>query len=319
MLRLAERLIRDEGLLARGDRVLCACSGGPDSTALLHALALLRPRLGHEVVAHGVDHGLRTGAGAELALARDLAARLGVPFAATRVDVAPGSNLQARAREARLAALAAAAEAHGASAIATGHTADDRAETFLLRLLRGAGPHGLAVLPPRAPLPPARTPASREDQPAPSAHNVELIRPLLLARRSDVLAHLRRHELAFAEDPSNADPRFLRARVRRELIPLMEDLSPGIVDHLSALADMLAHERHGKGGEREATGAGSHTGPGEPDLPVPLGRAQRLAIERARKLGRPIRVRVKGGAEMALAFPGDDLVLIEGQPARRRP
>jgi tRNA(Ile)-lysidine synthase len=277
LLRLAERLILDEGLLHRGDLVLCACSGGPDSTALLHVLALLQPRIGHRVAAHGVDHGLRAEAAAELTRVRDLAVRLGVSFSTTRVDVAPGPNLQARARAARLAALAAAAEAQGARAIATGHTADDRAETFVLRLLRGAGPRGLAVLPPRAPLP--------FDPDSPAA-GVQLIRPLLLARRADVLAHLRRHALEFSEDPSNEDPRFSRVRVRREVLPLLEDLSPGVVDHLCALADMLANP------------AGSADV--DPDVLL-LGRAQRLAIERARKLGRSVRVRVRGGRE--LGFP----------------
>ncbi len=300
--RLAERLIRDEGLFGRGDVVLCACSGGPDSTALLHVLALLRPRIGHALVAHGVDHGLRGAAAAELELAGALAGRLGVPFSITRVEVAPGGNLQERAREARLAALAAAARAHGARAIATGHTAEDRAETFLIRLLRGAGPRGLAVLPPRAPL---SVPCAEGDP------RVELIRPLLLARREDVLAHLRRHALPFAEDPSNQDPRFVRARVRRELVPLLETLSPRIVEHLCALADMLASEQ---AGAEEGAGAGA-----DPAAAAALGRAQRLAIERARKLGRPVQVRVRGGTEIALAFPGDRSVPIDGRPARRRP
>lgn len=302
---LTERLVRDEALFGRGDVVLCACSGGPDSTALLHVLALLRPRLGHAVVAHGVDHGLREAAAAELALAGAVAERLGVPFSITRVEVAPGSNLQERAREARLAALAAAAGAAGARAIATGHTADDRAETFLIRLLRGAGPRGLAVLPPRAPL---SVPCASGG----SGSEVELIRPLLLARREDVLAHLRRHALPFAEDPSNQDPRFVRARVRRELVPLLESLSPRVVEHLCALAEMLAHER-GEGDEQERAAAPDEA------ATAALGRAQRLAIERARKLGRPVRVRIRGGAEISLAFPGDETVPIEERPARRRP
>ncbi|WP_438005584.1 tRNA lysidine(34) synthetase TilS [Sorangium sp. So ce321] len=306
LIRLAERLIRDERLFARGDVVLCACSGGPDSSALLHVLALLRRRIGHEVVAHGVDHGLRAAAAAELSLARDLAERLGVPFSTTRVDVAPGANLQARARAARFAALAAASAAHGARAIATGHTADDRAETLLLRLLRGAGPRGLAVLPPRAPL-------SRDlaGEALGAAAEVELIRPLLQARRADVLAHLDRHRLVFAEDPSNADPRFTRVRVRRELLPLLEDLSPAIVEHLCALSDMLVAGR-----ERPSDGDPAVLN-GDDPLSISLGRAQRFAIERARKLGRPLRVRVRGGGEIALGFPEESSVLIEDRSTRR--
>ena len=286
LLRLVERLARDEGLFARGDIVLCACSGGPDSTALLHALALLRKRFGHEVVAHGVDHGLRPEAASELALARQVAEAAGVPFAITQLHVEPGGNLQARARSARLEALAIAAIVAGASAIATGHTADDRAETLLMRLLRGSGPHGLAVLPPTAPLP-VPLPAGHAD-PAPM-----LIRPLLRARRADVLAHLTRHRLPFAHDPSNADPRFARVRVRRELVPLLEDLSPRVVDHLCSLADMMLSEA-------------------DPLAALGLGRAQRQAIERAQRLGRKgIELRLRGGRCVDATFPGGQIVLTE--------
>ena len=272
LLRLAARLIRDERLVARGERVLCACSGGPDSTALLHVLASLRGEIGHEVVAHAVDHGLRPPdeVAAELRLVEETAGALGVPFGVARVAVAPGGNVQARARAARLEALARAARAAGASAIATGHTADDRAETFLLRLLRGAGPAGLAVLPPRAPVP------------LPGTGDLRLVRPLLAARRADVLAHLARHGLRAAEDPSNRDPRFARVRVRRELLPLLEDLSPRVVEHLGALADALADDA-------EARPAST------------LGRAQRVAVRRAERLGRPaVTLRLAGGRDVAL-------------------
>jgi len=278
---LVERMVRDEALFARGDVVVCACSGGPDSTALLHALAWLQRRIGHRLVAHGVDHGLRPEAADELALVARLAEALGVPFEVTRVEVGSGSNLQARARAARLDALERAAKSVGARVIAMGHTADDRAETLLLRLLRGAGPRGLAVLPPSAPLP--------------GGHGgVRLIRPLLRARRVDVLAHLHRHRLVFAEDPSNVDPRFTRVRVRHELVPLLEDLSPRIVEHLCALADMLPQELDAE------------------DPLLELGRAQRQEVERARRLGRrELRLRVRGGREVVVTFPDERIVLIE--------
>lgn len=284
LLRLAERLVRDERLFSRGDVVLCACSGGPDSTALLSVLARLRGAIGHTLVAHGVDHGLRADAAAELSIAARVAEPLGVPFGVTRVEVAPGANLQARARTARYEALAQAARDAGARVIATGHTADDRAETCLIRLLRGAGPRGLAVLPPRAPLPHGGSGPG---------HAADLVRPLLAARRRDVMAHLERHALAYASDPSNQDARFLRVRVRRELVPLLEELSPGIVEHLSALSDMLG---------------------GLPDDAAleGLGRAQRLAVERARRLGRrSVRLRLPGGRDTLATFRDGRIVLIE--------
>ena len=264
LITLTTRTLREECGVVRGDRILVAVSGGPDSMALLDVLARLAPKLGVEVTAHGVDHGLRPEARAELDLAEAHARRLGVPFGRSLVDVEAGGNLQARARTARYGALERAQQGSGATLLATAHHADDRAETVLLRLLRGSGPGGLAVL---------------------EARSGTRIRPLIRARRADVLSHLERHHVAFASDPSNRNRRYLRVRVREELLPLMTELSPGIVGHLNALADALL----------------------SPELPeklesdrasVALGRAQRLLLGRARMLGqRRARVRLSGGWE----------------------
>jgi tRNA(Ile)-lysidine synthase len=222
LLTCVARTLIDRRPFAAGERVLVATSGGPDSTALLDVLARLRRRGGLAgslvLVAHGVDHGLRESAAAELDLAEALAARHDIPFGRTRVSVASGGNLQARARAARRAALLAAAKAAGATAIATAHHADDRAETVLLRLLRGGGARALAPLPLR---------------------DGAWTRPLLGVTRSDVEAHVSRHSLPVARDPSNDDPRFARTRVRREVLPLLQSLDPAIVEHLNALADEL--------------------------------------------------------------------------------
>jgi len=272
-LTLANRLVRDEQLFGRGDRVLCACSGGPDSTALLDVLALLRARLGHELWAVGVNHGLRAEADQELDVAREVAARHEVPFRKVRVRLEAGANLQARARDARHGALQRVARQLGAAVVAIGHTADDRAETVAMRLLAGAGPRGLGVLPPRS------SPAA-----ARGWAGADLVRPLVGARRADVMAHLARRELPHSEDPSNRDLRFLRVRVRRQLMPLLEALSPGIVGHFCALADMM--RRLGQG-----------------DPLASLTRAQRLALERALELrqGRTA-IRLPGGQELELRF-----------------
>lgn len=229
---IARRALTGECALERGKTLLVAVSGGPDSMALLDVAARLAHELGLGLFAHGVDHGLRADAALELDLAEAHAASLDVPFARSRVAVARGGNVQARARAARWQALELAAQSVRADAIATAHHADDRAETLLLRLLRGAGPRGLAVLPPRAPSPSG-------------AGGVEVVRPLLRARRDEILAYLARHAIAFARDPSNLDRAYLRTRVRRELLPLLEELGPGIVRHLESLADQLAAVRDG--------------------------------------------------------------------------
>jgi tRNA(Ile)-lysidine synthase len=212
-------MVERELHVERGTTVLLACSGGADSTAMLHVLAGLRSVHGWNLVAHGVDHGLREGALEELDVARRVAALLDVPFEISRLVVERGPSLQARARAARYAALRSAASRRGASLVATAHTADDRAETVLLRLMRSAPAGGLAVLPPRS---------------------GDLLRPLIRARRADVELHLRRHAIAFTDDPSNRDPRFLRVRIRHEVMPLLEALAPRIVETLGALADELA-------------------------------------------------------------------------------
>jgi tRNA(Ile)-lysidine synthase len=184
--------------------------------ALLHVLSLLRRKGAFGLFAHGVDHGLREASASELDLAERFAASLDVPFTRTRMSISPGGNLQARARAARWDALRTAALRVGADRIATGHHADDRAETLLIRILRGTGPRGLAVLP---------------------AKDGDRIRPFVRARRADVDAHVARHRIPYAVDPSNRDPRFLRTRVRHEVLPLLERLSPRVVEHLCRLAD----------------------------------------------------------------------------------
>lgn len=271
LLTLLERALRQECGVEPGDRILVAVSGGGDSQALLHGLARLAPKLRFQVMAHGVDHGLRAEASAELRLARDTCESLGVPFSQSRVRVDPGGNLLARARARRYTALRAAQLETGAHFLATAHHADDRAETVLLRLLRGVSPTGLGVLPPRS-----------ED----------LLRPMIRARRADVLAHLRRHALPFASDPSNENRRYLRVRVRLELLPLLAQLSPRIVEHLTALADAAA----------EQSPVVLVDGQGDS---MTLSRAQRTAL--ARLLGRRApgaSVTLTGGRQVRLAADG---------------
>ncbi|MBS2020299.1 MAG: tRNA lysidine(34) synthetase TilS [Deltaproteobacteria bacterium] len=249
---IVKRALSSEVALPRGSTLLVAVSGGADSMVLLHVLARLAPSFGITLRAHGVDHGLRPEASAELDAAEGFARSLEVPFGRSTAEVARGGNLQARARNARHALLRAAAVREGARAIATAHHADDRAETVLMRLMRGAGARGLGVLPPRAPA---------------ATSEIELVRPLLRARRAAVRAHAARHGIPFADDPSNADPRYLRARVRQDVLPVLERLAPGVVDHLTALADELGQ------GSTPAS-----NGPSAGAFPFDLPRATQIAL-----------------------------------------
>lgn len=285
LIKLVERTLREECGVGSGDRVLLAVSGGTDSSALLHVLARLAPKLGVQLFAHGIDHGLRPEASAELDQVEALASSLGIAFERTRVRVAPGGNLQARARHARYAALERAAARAGGALLATAHHADDRAETVVLRLLRGAGPRGLAVLPARV--------GAR-------------IRPLIRARRRDVEAHLLRHGVSSAHDPSNLDRRFLRVRVRLDIMPLLEAASPRIVEHLVALADQL--------GEEPAPVILDGEG-----RPLALGRAQLSALRRAQRLGlSAVRIPLRGGRILGIDAQTGQPALVEGHRRQDR-
>ena len=192
--------LRRHAMLAGGERVLIAVSGGADSVALLHVLHALAPSFHLDLHVVHVDHGLRQDSGRDADFVRALAARLGVPCDVAAVTVARGGSLEAQARLARYAALEACADRIQAGRIAVGHTRDDQAETVLMRLLQGAGPRGLAGIPPR---------------------RGRVIRPLLDVGRRDIVAALQRAGLSWVEDPSNDDPKFLRNRVRHELLPML--------------------------------------------------------------------------------------------------
>jgi tRNA(Ile)-lysidine synthase len=202
--RLLDDLLARCTFPAAGAAVTCAFSGGPDSTALL---ALARAA-NCEVTAIHVDHRLRQTSGAEADRAERLARTIGVQFERRAVDVAPGANLEARARAARAAVLPADA--------LTGHTADDQAETILINLLRGAGASGVAAM-----------------RPGPT-------KPLLALRRAETAALCADLGLDPVTDPSNADRRFLRNRIRAEVIPLLCDAAKrDVVPLLVRTGDLL--------------------------------------------------------------------------------
>jgi tRNA(Ile)-lysidine synthase len=169
------------------------------------------------VTARHVHHGLRSDADHDANVARRSAERLGATFDVVHVDLVAGPNLEARARAARHDAL-------GPQAM-TGHTADDQAETFLLSLLRGAGASGLGAI----------TPGPRH--------------PILALRAAETRSLCATMDLEVADDPTNADPRFRRNRVRHELLPLLDDIAERDVtvllartaDHLRADDDLLEH------------------------------------------------------------------------------
>ena len=236
LLERVRQTIRKHALACAETRVLVAISGGPDSVALAHLLLALQ-KSGDLLVAGlaHFNHQLRgADADADEAFCRTLAVALGVPIEVGRDDVAAAASASGRstedmARELRYTFLEEAADRRKADAIAIGHSLEDQAETFLLRLIRGAGTRGLGSIRPRA---------------------GRVIRPLLEVPRADLRQYLAAHSLAFRTDATNADVSIPRNRVRHELIPYLErEFSPGISRVLAreaALAredeDRLHHE-----------------------------------------------------------------------------
>lgn len=188
-------------------RVLAAVSGGADSLALLRILLAVEQDV---TVAH-VNHQMR-GQESEVdqAHVRDLCASLSVPFDARRVQVLGGSNIEAEARQLRYAALEEMALAHGCASIATGHTASDNLETILLHWLRAATVSGMRGI--------------QGSRPLRSGSPVLVARPLLDVTRAECEAICAEASWKWREDSSNTSPKYLRNRVRRELVPLLENL-----------------------------------------------------------------------------------------------
>jgi tRNA(Ile)-lysidine synthase len=210
------------GMTAGGETVLVAVSGGPDSVCLLDVLLRLRDRLDISLEVAHVDHGLSERSEEVAARVARVAAEAGCDVHIARARDLAGPNLQARARAFRYAFFEGVAGNVGAARIATGHTLDDRVETTLARLVHGAGTEGLAGIPP-----------------VESAR----IRPLIELRRAETRAYCRARSLEFFDDPANDDPRYERAAVRAEVLPVIESRwGEGGVRAIAASAQRLRED-----------------------------------------------------------------------------
>lgn len=231
-----EKTLLKHKLLTKGQKLLVAVSGGPDSVALLMVLWELRLDWKWQLKVAHVHHGLRgRDAEEDMNFVQGTAEALGLDFLPRRVQ--PGSlrvkgkSLQEAAREARYRLLEQMALEAGAQAIALGHQADDQAETVLAALIRGAGLRGLAAMPYRKGL---------------------LVRPLLEVGREEILCYLNERGINFRMDPSNKDPRYLRVRIRQELLPFLKSrFNEGIRDVLCRTAMLCAVEDEYLGQEAE--------------------------------------------------------------------
>ncbi len=223
------RHIKTRNLLSSGDRIVVAVSGGPDSVALLACLVALSTRWNWGLSIGHVNHGLR-GAESEgdADFVEQLGSHFGVPVNVQEVRLKKQDaklakqSFQAFARKARYHALENMVMESGASKIATGHTADDQAETVLMWMLRGSGTGGLGGIPPK-----------RGDF---------IVRPLLDIPRNDIMAYLAERQLTYRMDSSNSQPVYLRNRLRQDLMPHLKVYSPGIVHILSRQAEIIRED-----------------------------------------------------------------------------
>ena len=206
-------------MLERGDRVLVAVSGGPDSTCLLDVLWRLEARFELAIEVAHVDHGLQPGSDEVSSKVATVAAEAGFEVHVVRAPDLAGPNLHARAREFRYGFFELVAQRSGASRIATGHTLDDRVETTIARLIHGSGTAGLAGIPP--------VEGNR-------------IRPLIEVRRSKTRGYCDELGLAYIDDPANDDERFERARIRRSVLTTIEaGWGAGSIRAMSRSAEQL--------------------------------------------------------------------------------
>ncbi len=222
--RALEQIVRRSGALESGERVLVACSGGSDSVGLAALCAAISKPLRLRLTLAHVNHGLRRSAWQDEAVVLRVSAALELPVRICAID--PGAMDEASLRDARYDALVRIARDAGARVVATAHNAEDQTETVLLALFRGTGSKGLGGMALRRKL----------------ADGIDLARPLLRSRRSDIRAYVQRAGLPYAVDPTNADESFRRNAVRAALTAL-RPLFPGLDEAVSRATEVIDAER----------------------------------------------------------------------------
>ncbi len=296
-----------------GLRIGVACSGGPDSVVLLSALLTITPLRDYRLRVLHVNHGLRPESDQEQNMLQTLCQQWRVPLVVKKLEPPPGlKGIEAWAREARYAFFQGSLTAVPLDYIATAHTQDDQAETVLFRLMRGSARRGVAGMPP--------------------VRDKWLIRPFLHCSRREIDAYTQERKLPYVTDPSNADLRFTRNKIRHVLLPFLEqEFSPQIRRHLASLAETVREEEDWL--EALATAASARVIGRDSSVSLPAldrepaalrsrilrqwaeGRAQGLRAVQVRRLRELSEGKIQGRVEL----PGQRAVVRQGTRLRFQP
>ena len=297
---------RDHEMFERGDLVLVACSGGPDSVCLVYSLWHLRRLFTMRLAVFHFDHRLRPDSRKDAAYVANLAARLKLPLHLREAEDQPekGASVEAWATDARTRAADDVRRAAGADSIAEGHTLDDQAETVLLNLIRGTGLEGIAGIEP-----------SRPGSP-------RIVQPLIEVTRAEVESFCRALRLRPRRDPMNEDRRYLRAAIRHEVLPVLErETGRGVARSIARTAELVRSDRD-ELGAAAASAIEEIVGDGSPDeIRFEAGRLAALPSQVASRVVRLAAYRWMAGGWTA-PWSKDAikavLDLAEGRPGRRR-
>lgn len=231
----AEKTIKKYNMLSEGDKVLIAVSGGSDSVFLLYLFNHLKEKYQLSLHVAHLNHGFRKEAEKDADFVRRLAADLTIPFTSKKIDVPSYAkkkrlSKQEAAREVRYSFLKDVANKKGANKIALGHTADDQAETFIMRMIRGSGPKGMGGINPCL-------------QITDCGSRFTVIRPLIEIGRKEIMDYLKKNKISFIQDPSNIADVYMRNRIRNELIPFIEKgYNPRVKESFVHSAEILREE-----------------------------------------------------------------------------
>jgi tRNA(Ile)-lysidine synthase len=220
--------VADNNLVKSGDGVLIAVSGGPDSVCLAHLFWRLKKLLPIKLFIVNMDHGLRRGSPKESKKVEELAKKLSLPVMVKKIGVraaadSGGISLETAGRNLRYRTLFSIAREKGFNKVATGHTANDNAETVLMWLMRGTGSEGLSGIP-----------VLRKGE-----GNIRIIRPILSVTREEVMDYIKRQKLDYSIDSSNLELDFTRNRIRHKVIPVLRQFNPKIVEHVFNLSKIV--------------------------------------------------------------------------------